>query len=320
MKIAVLLGYGNGTFSEPILSLVDDNYINIQCITADFNNDRISDIAIINIDYQYIRILYGNGDGTFMVETEFFLESNFEIRRMSAADVNGDGYNDIVVTSTNIDGFVVCYGNADGTFVEITTSNRQTIYIPSSINTHDFNNDNFMDIALVNDHYNTIDVFLGYGNRSFQMKKTSSIGGFLRADYMTVGDFNEDQMLDVVVTQLEVSAVNVLFGYGDGSFGNKTKLILISDLYYSVAYLITLADVNKDGHLDVVICQGEPCVIIIFYGDGNGSFERHIMSSIKIFNSDSFISTGDLNGDGYPDIISSFNNTWGILFNNGQCS
>ena len=239
---------------------------------------------------------------------------------MSAADVNGDGYNDIVVTSTNLDGFVVCYGNADGTFVEITTSNRQTIYIPSSINTHDFNNDNFMDIALVNDHYNTIDVFLGYGNRSFQMKKTSSIGGFLRADYMTVGDFNEDRILDVVVTQLEVSAVNVLFGYGDGSFGNKTKLILISDLYYSVAYLITLADVNKDGHLDVVICQGEPCVIIIFYGDGNGSFERHIMSSIKIFNSDSFISTGDLNGDGYPDIISSFNNTWGILFNNGQCS
>jgi len=254
------------------------------------------------------------------VQIEFWLVVSFDTRQIVAADVNGDDYKDIVVTSTNLDGFVVCYGNADGSFIERTPSNNQSIYISSSIHSHDFNNDNFVDIAFVNIFNNTIDVFLGYGNGSFQAKKTSRTGGVLAPESMTVGDFNEDGILDVIVMRPAVSALNLMFGYADGSFGNTTKLILLSDVDGFLRCLITLADLNKDGHLDVVVCQGDPCIIIIFYGDGNGSFERHIMSSTKIFNDDSAIDSSDLNGDGYPDIISSFNYTWGILFNTGQCN
>ena len=119
--------------------------MHMQTIVTDLNNDQISDIVVINTDLGYIYILYGNGDGTFVVKTNILLEHNFEPRKISVADVNGDDYKDIVVTSTNLDGFVVCYGNVDGSFIEITTSNIQTSYIPFSINVNDFNNDNFVD-------------------------------------------------------------------------------------------------------------------------------------------------------------------------------
>ena len=319
-KIGVLLGYGNGTFSEPILSFVDDLVMHMQNIVTDLNNDQISDIVVINTGLGYIYILYGNGDGTFVVKTNILLEENFELRKISVADVNGDDYKDIVVTSTNLDGFVVCYGNVDGSFIEITTSNIQTSYIPFSINVNDFNNDNFMDIAFVNSDSNTIDVFLGYGNGSFETKKTSPTGGVLASQYMIVGDFNEDEILDLIVMQPLVSSLNVIFGYGNGSFGDKIKLILLSNLGSLDINLVTLVDFNRDNHLDVVVCQGNPCVMFIFYGDGNGSFERDIIFPTKRFNNYRSISTGDLDGDGYSDIITSFNYTLEILFNTGQCT
>ncbi len=300
---------------------MENSSIFIDFVVADFNDDKILDIAVIDVDNQFIRVLFGNGDGTFTMGTDMFLKYNVGMRKMSAADVNNDGYNDIVVTSTNLDGFVVCYGNANGTFIEKTTSTSKTDKIPNSIITTDLNKDGFIDIAYPNGFYRNIDVYLGHGNGSFHAKKTSFTGGIIIPYDIVVGDFNEDEMPDIILTYNNVvDTLAVMFGHGDGVFANKIKLILDSDYSgYIYTPLITITDINRDNHLDIAVCKGYPCTITIFYGDGNGLFERHIIFSTEKSYGLSSITTSDLNDDGYPDIISSSEDKLQIFFNTGQC-
>lgn len=301
------------------MSTIENFYIKIEGIVADFNNDRIFDVAIIDLDYEKIRILYGNGDGTFVMRTSVILNYNSKMRKIFAGDINSDGYNDIIVTSTNLVGFVICYGNADGDFIEKTISSTETTYIPNSIIISDLNNDNYMDIVVLHNSDRNIYVYLGYGNESFDTRKASPVGGYNIPEYMTVGDFNEDGILDVIVTQLLVSSVTMMFGYGNGRFGNKIKLILNPDFQKLATPPVTVVDFNRDDHLDIAACQGTSCTVTVFYGDGNSSFERDIMLSTRDVDVDNFISAADLNGDNYPDIISFFDFTLEIFLNADQC-
>ena len=61
-----------------------------------------------------VGVLLGNGNGTFQAQKTFFVGGNFP-NTVAVADVNGDGYPDLLVASAS--GLSVLLGNGDGTFV-----------------------------------------------------------------------------------------------------------------------------------------------------------------------------------------------------------
>jgi hypothetical protein len=149
-SISVLLGNGDGTFQTAQSYAVGPNPESV--VVADFDGDGTPDLAVDNayINSQTIRVLLGNGDGTFRPGQILSYEGigrNFFSSTLATADFNGDGKADLVFAGG--EGFVTLYlGNGDGTF-----ENGQQIPTGPGANTlavGDFNGDGRPDLAVTN--------------------------------------------------------------------------------------------------------------------------------------------------------------------------
>ena len=62
-------------------------------------------------------------------------------------------------------------------------------------------------------------------------------------------------------------------------------------------------DVNGDGHIDAVAVYPELDQVIIFFGDGHGSFIHHQILSTGTGSHPSYVSVSDVNNDGVDDVV-----------------
>ena len=114
--VTVLLGNGDGTFQTPISSngsAAENGSGPYSMVLGDFDRDGKLDVALGD---EFLKILRGNGDGTF--KTPNF---NYRLRNTSpdlkAADFNGDGKLDLVSTGVfSGQALQIFIGNGDGTF------------------------------------------------------------------------------------------------------------------------------------------------------------------------------------------------------------
>lgn len=107
---------------------------------------------------------------------------------------------------------------------------------------------------------------------------------------MSVGDLDEDGFPDLAALQPFPAVLAVTLNKGDGTFGPKVT--------YGVGGAPTIADLNGDGHLDVLV--GDEDGLVPLYGDGTGDLTRQAAISLR----DNVIRTvvADLDGDGDLDI------------------
>src|SRR5207249_2583047 len=110
------------------------------------------------------------------------------------------------------------FGNGDGTFQQAQEiQNFGAGVFPIGIIVADFNGDGRMDFAVSNVAANTVAVFIGNGDGTFQparMYPTAS-----DPESIAVGDFNGDGKLDLAVaSDIPGASVSVLLGNGDGTF------------------------------------------------------------------------------------------------------
>jgi hypothetical protein len=116
----------------------------------------------------------------------------------------------------------------------------------------------------------------------------------------TTGDFNGDGIVDFAVATS--GTLFVYLGKGDGTFRRPIQTTLSSNLMRS----ISVADVNNDGKLDLLVTNGvngSNCEVDILLGDGTGRF--NLSQTIGFGSGDFPVATaaGDLNGDGKLDFI-----------------
>ena len=69
---------------------------------------------------------------------------------------------------------------------------------------------------MINGEMNTITVFLGNGDGTFQEGKDS--GGDAGPNHGVAQDFNGDKMPDVAVVNIQSASLSLLYGKGDGTF------------------------------------------------------------------------------------------------------
>jgi len=156
-RIHVLLGVGDGTFTQQTLTFVPENNIgmdNTDIDVADVNRDTIDDLVVaMSLNGSKTVILIGNGDGTFGAPS-FIQEPAIRIPQYQAiADYNGDGRLDLALSlgwgSQGL--FEILNGNGDGTFgppvLYLAPPDRSSIS-GGAIASGDFNADGKADIAL----------------------------------------------------------------------------------------------------------------------------------------------------------------------------
>ena len=75
--ISVILGYGNGTFAEPVSHSTGSGSRPVSIAVGDFNNDTYLDITTANYGANNIGVFLGYGNGGFRNVTTFSTETQF---------------------------------------------------------------------------------------------------------------------------------------------------------------------------------------------------------------------------------------------------
>src|SRR5262249_7661191 len=157
-------------------------------------------------------VLRGNGDATFTPFAGSPIAGMGQPYDIKAADFNGDGKIDLVVSDYGGGGATavrVLFGNGNGTF-------GAPILVPSGgsgplgVAVGDFNGDGRPDIAVDNYSSATVNVLLytGVGPTFFSTGTAVNCGGSNNY-YLAVGDFNSDGKLDVACANYGTSNVGV---------------------------------------------------------------------------------------------------------------
>ena len=286
-----LINNGNGTFTAgqklPGVALALYDLLGNQKL------DLITGQAGGNGDEGVVSIVRGNGDGTFAVFPSYAGSVSV------AADFNGDGKIDwgygvaTIIPDIYADYVGVSLNTGSGfsapTQIQLPGSSPSV-----SATEGDFNGDGRADLAAATSN---VAILLGNGDGTFQNPTYwgSGVGGPI-----VTGDFNNDGNLDV----LGVGAgLAVLPGNGDGTFGFPVSSSVGANL--GPVYAMAVADFNQDENLDAVVLvsnsnppYGQANVML---GSGNGSFSPGVTFSFNL--RPTAVATGDLNGDGIPDII-----------------
>ena len=169
-RVSVLLGDGKGDFGHPIMFRLFGLYNYPSMVSGDFNRDKRLDLAIATSNSDpnknsSIRILLGNGDGTFGegVRARAGLPNPLSI---ASADFNGDGIPDLVMANSachaksgNFNCISVLVGNGDGTF-QPPAKFRAHGQTSLQFTVADFNGDGKPDVATVNVNSQNVSVLL----------------------------------------------------------------------------------------------------------------------------------------------------------------
>lgn len=112
---------------------------------ADFNRDGKTDIVVIDVISNTIRLFLGNGDGTFQPPLKYITLTY--PTQLAAADFDGDGNPDLVVVDRYSNGISVLHGQGNGKFGA--ASRYAANLNVSELATADVNRDGLPDLVLV---------------------------------------------------------------------------------------------------------------------------------------------------------------------------
>lgn len=199
----------------------------------------------------------------------------------SVADMNNDGLPDLIVQTGDVatpSTITILLADAAGNYATAGQINSSAFFQFACLPA-DLNGDNKMDLVCASSTPGggvaIVSVYLGNGDGTLQAPISNSLG-YIGApdalfDVIAVGDFNRDGHPDLIVTSGPAGAyVNynfTLLGDGTGHFAVKP---LYGGLYWGRA---TVADVNGDGKLDLLMSAG-PTILI---GDGSGGFSTRFL-------------------------------------------
>jgi len=247
--------------------------------------------------------------------TTVMIDGLYRLADMELADLNGDNEDDFLIS-----GFGGNFGSAswfesqrDGGYLEHVLIDR-----PGAVRmqAHDFNDDGFLDIAVLMSHAREgFYVLINDGSNAFETVTVFETHPGYGHAYFELQDFNDDGLMDVMVVNgdnVDSDPYNTLRNYhGVRVYLNEGDLQFRQAYFYPMygALGARAADFDNDGDLDIAAISFYPDFasdkresFVYLQNTGDLHFESHTSDALNRGRWVT-IDSGDIDGDDDIDII-----------------
>ena len=171
-----------------------------------FNADSDPDLALTDAIGDQVVVLLGEAGGTFGPPAAIPFPAASDPTDVAAADLNGDGSQDLAVANFGADNVSVLLGDGTGGFAASTDFAVATE--PAGVSVENLNGDAIPDLAVANSGSDDVSILLGQPGGGF-----AAAVQFLAGDGpgpLATGDFDGDARPDLAVPDLFADTVSVL--------------------------------------------------------------------------------------------------------------
>lgn len=324
-----------GFHAAPTVKAFADGNISrvVTIAVSDFDKQNGSDLVTVQANGT-LNGIYNDGRGglsnTYQNNSANALNPN--VVYIEAADLNRDGFSDVVAADSANSVFLVFLNKGDGSFADAqgvpVGSDSGAKLQGGGLAVVDANGDGFVDVVTfarsVSEGATTFSqqTFLGVGDGTFRPMPAvdSSLSGqvsMFPGKNISVADRNGDGTPDLVL-QLDQAGVvlGVSLGVGDGTFRSLSLTDPIIRSGPQPASSLTLDDVTGDGISDAVFVDFSNKVYVA-RGDANGEFAPPVAIASNLSGA-VLLRLADVNNDGSSDIVVHAAGEIGVFTNKGD--
>jgi hypothetical protein len=319
--LEVWSGQGDGTFVLASSLNYDGFGYDADLAVSDLDGDGDSDVVFGGFDYGFLSgywVSLGTGAGTLLAPTFTVADMEGNESRLALGDLNEDGVPDLCAIGT--EHIVVFLGAGDGSFGAPT---RHVIgNFPNTVQLGDLNGDGHLDITSRRDNH-LLTVLLGEGDGTFEPASAYTLAATSSVDYLrdaAVADLDGDGVDDYIATGYH--QLLVLHGNASGSLAASGTVGFQDVVASTTANYVSVADLDGDGHEDLLFRQGNgsPNHVFTRLGVGDSSFLQPMWSTIYGGSGPPVIQDhylGNLDSDQLPDLVYRNNDTLRVQWNLG---
>jgi FG-GAP-like repeat len=300
---------------------------------ADFNHDGHMDLAL-GVHLNGVHVWLGDGKGNFTDASEG-LPNDWPTRRVVTADVDKDGWADLVAISegptplqtTNVYPKLMVFlngGKKGMKWTRLDVSEPRQQFGGDWLAVGDFNGDGIPDFAASSVYFNGTEI-LYVSNGPKKWKGIGSLTAIPLYSYYYAngaGRFvKSSRRDDAIVSYLRSwpgdmdprvvpdPPARTNIGLDRISFQGKEpqRIPIMRWEGKAVVGALAVGDIDGDGNLDVAFVRAEPRELVILLGDGKGGFKRARVEGVSVPDNPIYdLKLVDLTGDGKLDLLMAF--------------
>jgi hypothetical protein len=312
--ITVFLSNSNGTLQPGVNYASGGNLTGVA--VADFNGDKILDIAAVDYLDNIVDVFQGSGSGTFAQTGSYATggsASNTSPAIILTGDFNNDGFPDLAIANYNSQNITILLNNGAGAFLPPVAYSVGGY--PYDIATLDINGDGILDLVATDTNPGAIAVLLGNADGTFQPVSVTTTP-YTYLGNLALGDLNGDGIPDLayaiddnVTGTYEIAVAE---GVGNGTFqapalySTTMQNISLGGAYGPYPGDVKMLDFNNDGMLDLIYSNEEYGTVGILLNTGANAFAAGMFYNPIEYaggNHAAYMALADINQDGAMDVV-----------------
>ena len=300
-NVSVLLGDGDGTFTEADESPIATNGSPLGADTGDLDGDGDDDLVVTEGATSTLRVLLSDGDGTFTVAGTP-VPTGADPREVVIGKFTNDAFLDAAVVNADYDesagSVTVLLGNGTGALTAAASSPEAAGDNASNLAAGDFNADGKEDLAVSNTGGDTVSILLGSDSGDFASPAAPTVASGGGPDGIAAAPLDSTAGTDLAVVNVFADNTSVLLGNNLGAFAaapSSPEVQGDND--------VTAADFDGDDDVDLATPEGDNISVAILLNDGSADFSLSPQGPVSSLGLVARVAAADLDNDGDQDLL-----------------